>query len=328
MFGSPPARRVSGVDYADRLWPADGASPGADPSPRARGLPRDPGWAGNHPNRASTDPNRAAVDAAAVGADLPTTGAGAAGGPWAPHCLPDPLLIRRLLVLQSALGEPVVACATTAANLHGFGVLPDPVLHATTVSGRRAASLAGVRMHRLTPHLPLVDLGLVWAVHPAETAIEVARAAAPPDVLAVLDAARRSGVPLDALVSAAEMADATIDLPEVRRLLEHTDPRAESAMESRTRFWTLEAELPPPDLQVLVALSPGVFRRLDLGWRRRRVGLEFDGPGPGAPAGALAGDRLRHRQLRSAGWTVLYATASDVVGNPRPLIRRLRPLLT
>lgn len=247
--------------------------------------------------------------------------------PWAPHCLPDPNLIRRLLTLQRALAEPVVACHSTAANLHGFGVLADPVLHATTVSGRPGRPIPAVRIHRLAPRLPLVDRGQVWAVDPAETAIEVARGAASVDVLAVLDAARRSGVTAEALAGALELAGGATGISQVGRLLEHADPRAESAMESRTRFRVLEAGLPKPDLQIIVAISPGVFRRLDLGWRRRRVGLEFDGPGPGTVGGALAGDRMRHRQLRSAGWTVLYATAADIVDDSEPLIRRLRPLL-
>jgi very-short-patch-repair endonuclease len=243
-------------------------------------------------------------------------------------CLPDPDLERRLLALQDRIGTCLVACDRTAAQLHGFGVLPDGALHVMAAPGRPLRDVLGVRIHQGVPRLPTKRLGRVVVTDPAETAIEVARAAADVDVLAVLDAARHSGVTPDSLSGAVTLARGSRGITGVRQWLERADPRAESAMESRTRWRILDAGLPAPDLQVLVAIGPGVFRRVDLGWRRRRVALEYDGAGFCAPAGSMARDRVRHRQLLHAGWTMLYATESDIRRDPAPLLARLRPLLS
>ena len=243
------------------------------------------------------------------------------------YCYPDPDLVRRLVALQVAVGEPVVASHATAANLHGFGVLADPVLHARTVSGRAFRGGPDVVLHRDEPRRPIVQRGRILATDPAETAVEVAGAAADIDVLAVLDAARHSGVSLEDLTAPLRSRAAAVELAGVRRWLDHTDPRAESAGQSRMRWQLVNADLPIPDLQILVAITPGGFRRIQLGWRRRRVGLDYDGGGFCTPAGSLARDRHRHRQLLHAGWTMVYATEAHIHRNPAPLLTRLQHLL-
>lgn len=265
----------------------------------------------------------------ASGVDVPAASLPGWDIPWrVASCRPDPHLVRRLVALQKAVGEPVIASHATAANLHGFGVLADMVLHARTISGRALRVGPDVVLHRDEPRLPIVQRGLILVTDPAETAVDVARSALDSDVLAVLDAARHSGVTLEALTGALDLARGSREIAGVRRWLDHADPRAESADQSRMRWQIVNADLPSPDLQVLVAIAPGGFRRIQLGWRRRRIGLDYDGGGFFTPAGSLARDRHRHRQLLHAGWTMLYATHAHLHRNPAPLLARLRHLLS
>ena len=262
------------------------------------------------------------------------TAVGHHGGPadsargWAgAYGLPTAGLAGRFLAAQAAIGCPLIACHTTAADLHGFGVVGDGQLHVTTPSGRSLRSTNEVIVHRRSPMLPVVERGGICLTDPAETAVDVARRVPELDVLAVLDAALSTGIPREHLLAVLESTSAVRGSNQVRQWLAHADSRAESAMESRTRCRLVEAHLPAPDLQVIVAVGTRSFRRIDLGWRRRRVGLEYDGQGFHATAGSMAADRVRHRQLRSAGWTVLYAGESDIVRSPAALMDRLRRLL-
>ena len=64
-----------------------------------------------------------------------------------------------------------------------------------------------------------------------------------------------------------------------------------------------------------------------MGWRRKRIGLEYDGVEFHTGDGRLAHDRKRHNELVQAGWTMVYATATDIWRQPVPLISHLRRLI-
>ena len=74
-------------------------------------------------------------------------------------------------------------------------------------------------------------------------------------------------------------------------------------------------------------LVGGRLVRLDLAWPSHRVGLEFDGEDFHTGDGTLRRDRARHNALTRAGWTMLYATATDIYRDPGLLIAQLADLL-
>ncbi len=162
----------------------------------------------------------------------------------------------------------------------------------------------------------------------ADTAIDVACDGRAIDALAVLDAALRSGATVKPqLLAAVDRARGRRGIVSVRRWVDRADGLAESAMESRTRFRIYEANLPAPELQLVVPVASGRIRRLDHAWRAQRVGLEYDGLDFHSGNGSLERDRQRHNELTDAGWTVLYATATDIYVDPQPLLEKLRRLV-
>lgn len=233
----------------------------------------------------------------------------------------------RVLRAQTRIGEPLIACHTTAAELHGFGVLPDDAVHVTTARGRSIAGFDGIVVHQTVPRSATVEVDGIQALDAAEAAIDVAASARPIDVLAVLDGARRTGITEAQLGQAIRRAARQRGIVQVRRLHAAANPLAESPMESRTRYRILEAGLPPPELQVEVRSPTGATRFLDHGWRRARIGLEFDGQDFHSGDGSLDRDRRRHGDLLAADWTVLYVTAADVYRHPDRFIEPLRELL-
>lgn len=109
----------------------------------------------------------------------------------------------------------------------------------------------------------------------ARTAVDVARTLTRLDALATLDAALRAGVSSTALTAELEKQAGRRGRRQAAQLIGLADVRAESPMESRTRLRCIDAGLPPPEPQIEVQTRNGL-RRIDLGWRRRRIGLEYD----------------------------------------------------
>ena len=233
----------------------------------------------------------------------------------------------RLARAELATGRRLIACHDTAADIFGFGVLNDGLLHVTTAEARSMRSPPGIKVHQMSLRSPAMVRAGQLAADPADTAVDVAAAASEIDVLAVLDAALRAGVGRAQLCQAVTRAGRLRGIVAVRRLLPHASPLAESPMESRARFRIQEAGLPEPDLQVVVPVSHGGVRILDCGWRRAKVGLEFDGQDFHSGDGSLDRDRRRAAELMSAGWTVVHITGADVYRNPDRFTTLIRALL-
>lgn len=235
----------------------------------------------------------------------------------------------RLAAAGLALAAPVVACLHSAAELHGFGVVATDRVH-VVAPGRHLATRGWLTLHQLdvTP-AEIVEVGGLLATDPARTAIELARTVDRPQALAVLDAALRRGVEPEVMALHCERQAGRRGIVQLRKLLPLADGLAESPMESATRLLCLAAGLPAPELQFPVLDDSGwPVRYLDLAWPSRKVAVEYDGVRAHTGALALHRDRARHNFLVERGWTIIYATADDVLNHPRRLVRRIAHALS
>lgn len=69
------------------------------------------------------------------------------------------------------------------------------------------------------------------------------------------------------------------------------------------------------------------LRRIDLGWRRWRIGLEYDSAAWHLGETAALRDNPRHNWLSTEGWTIYYATAADVYHHPHHFTTPIRHAL-
>lgn len=86
---------------------------------------------------------------------------------------------------------------------------------------------------------------------------------------------------------------------------------SDSAPESLLRLAMADAGLPEPGLQVALRLSDPTSPTADLGYRYRRLAIQYDGEHHVHDAQALS-DRRRDKAFEAAGWTVLIATKEDL----------------
>ena len=223
---------------------------------------------------------------------------------------------------QLSIGRDLPAGFHTAARLGGFGVLDDGRTH-----------LLGPEEHDHSPRDRLIVHGTARVPDPvvvdgveitgaARTAIDLARTTHPADGLAVLDAALRCGAVGRDLLDAELLEHRWLrGIVSARRLVAWADPRAESPQESRMRWIALAAGLPAPEPQVELRTASGKYR-LDLGYREKRVGMEYDGDGH-ADRSLLRYDRNRVNEIGDLDWRLIYCTDHDIFRTPARTAWRL-----
>ncbi|MGC4808189.1 type IV toxin-antitoxin system AbiEi family antitoxin domain-containing protein [Micromonospora sp. DT233] len=264
--------------------------------------------------------SREAVRSRALAGRLPRLTRGVYGnGPGAEFL---PALFRRLPP-EAAVGFQ------TGAQLHGFGALPSADVHVIVPAGAVVPQIRGVVAHEAI--LAVRDVALVAGVpcaSAARCAVDVARTVRRMDALALLDLCLRVGACLpDDLRAEASRHARLRGVRQARELVDLADPRAECRQESQLRLVLIDAGLPTPEPQLWVPDTWGVpLYRLDLGYRGRRVGIEYDG------ASHLDRDQLRHDRFRmnwlaAHGWQMRYFTDRDLYRRPEHIASTIAALL-
>jgi very-short-patch-repair endonuclease len=114
---------------------------------------------------------------------------------------------------------------------------------------------------------------------------------------------------------------------QLRRVVELTNPLAESPMETRLRLLLVLAGLPEPVPQFRLRDGRGVVvARVDLAYPDARLALEYDGEVHFDDEHSRR-DRSRDLQLDDLDWYTMRFTRDDVLLRPQDTVRRVRTRL-
>ncbi|MFI7606600.1 endonuclease domain-containing protein [Micromonospora sp. NPDC049366] len=229
-------------------------------------------------------------------------------------------LIRRLPA-DTVLGH------STGAWLHGFGD-PHDIVHVIVPAGVVVPRIKGVVVHQavLPVRAPVRIAGLPCAPA-ARCAVDLTRALRRMDALPVLDLCLRAGAcrPEELLAEVA-LHGGLRGVCQARQLVRLADPRSECRQESQLRLLLIDGGLPAPEPQVWVRDRNGIpLYRLDLGYRERLIGIEYDGRTHLA-RDRLRSDRARMNWLAANGWRMRYFTDLDLYRRPDHILTTLKPL--
>lgn len=217
----------------------------------------------------------------------------------------------------------------SAAERYGFSRSTDGRIHVTVPAGVTRPLWKGVAVHEAVLGVsdPLVTGG-VPCVPPHRCAVDLARTVRRPDALAVLDAALRTGwCTHTGLTHEVGRHGGLRGVRQVRELVRLADGRAECAQESHLRLVLIDARIPRPEPQIWVADASRTTRyRIDLGYRARRLGLEYDGRSH-TGRDRLRADRTRMNWLATQGWTMRYFTDADLYRRPSSIVATVRAAL-
>lgn len=112
----------------------------------------------------------------------------------------------------------------------------------------------------------------------------------------------------------------------VREALELMRVGADSAPESLLRLAMTSAGLPEPELQVLLRAEDARSPSADLGYRHRRLAIQYDG-GHHLGEAQVFSDRRRDKAFEAAGWTVLVFDKDDLADGFQAAVRLIKRAL-
>ncbi len=242
---------------------------------------------------------------------------------------------RSLDAVAARLRPRWVASHGTAALLHGFTLLRPADIAALILTVEpgcpKHSDLPGLHVHRAglpASHVTVVD-GIPVTTRP-RTLIDLARGLPARDGLVAVDAALHAGqVTMEQL--RAVVADCR-RWPNIRRagaLVAMADGACESPLESLSRLFFVNHDIPTPQSQVTLTRHGRFLARSDFWWEMQRVAGEADGMAKYTDLSVLRAEKLRQERLEQTGIRVVRWTWYDVDRPPqaRRTAARLRSIL-
>jgi Protein of unknown function (DUF559) len=239
----------------------------------------------------------------------------------------------RVIAEVLATGQSrVVGSHESAAVIHGLDLIGNPSARLVTVtrSTRHAGSRSGrpgikVYAADLPSHHVVVKDG-VPVTSVARTVVDLARVGSFAEGVVVADSALRMGkVTVAGIETVIAECERWPGARRARRVLEFSDGRAESALESIGRVAFHEHGLPPPELQIWVGADDlGTIGRADYLWPEHRTVAEADGAAKYAAPGRAISQLNRDARLRDAGFEVVHFTWQEITMAPRQVVDRIR----
>jgi hypothetical protein len=207
----------------------------------------------------------------------------------------------------------VVVSHDWAAALRGWQLMhelpAEPSLTRARGPGEPPTTRPGLHIAALPP-AHRGRLKGVPITSPGRTLLDCARTLPVEQALVIADSALRLGAPRHPV----ELADCAgwPGIESARSVLAFADGRADSALESRVRWWCHVQQLPTPELQLTVCDAEGrPVGEVDFLWEKERTVLEADGRLKYDANGSLWREKLREDALRDLGFEVVRAYWSD-----------------
>lgn len=228
----------------------------------------------------------------------------------------------------------LVASHESAAYLHGIDLLlpkgatvPRITLtRSTKEHGYSQVSGALIRFAKLPDDHVTTVLGIpVTSI--ARTVMDIARTTGFMEGVVAADCALRTHtvVKVEFAIILEDCAQWPGSL-RARQVLDFSDGRAESALESVARVRFAEFRVPPPGLQVNIRGAQGFIGRADFCWDEYRTIAEADGAMKYQDQGRerARAQLARDEKFHDAGWATFHFTWREIYHEPAPTIDRLR----
>ncbi|TBL27462.1 DUF559 domain-containing protein [Verrucosispora sp. SN26_14.1] len=234
-----------------------------------------------------------------------------------------------LRAIFERLPDGAVAGFHTGAMLHGFGDARSTRCHVIVPAGSVVPQIRGVVAHEsVVPVRDPVRIRGLPCAPAARCAVDLARSLRRTEALPVLDLClRATACRRDDLHDELGRHRGLRNVRQARDLIGLADPRSECRQESQLRLILVDAGLPAPEPQLWVHDRYGIpLHRIDLAYRKRRIGIEYDGQSHLTPE-LLHYDRSRSNWLAGQGWRMRYFTADDLYRRPTHIVTTIHHLL-
>jgi very-short-patch-repair endonuclease len=270
---------------------------------------------------------RGQVTAVAHGVYSPTA--------WLKNMADDPRRMHAIAVGAMIKRNPdLVASHESAAYLHGIDLLLPAGVAVPRVTLTRSRKERGysqvsgalIRFAKLPDDHVTTVLG-VPVTSIARTVIDIARTTGFMEGVVAADSVLRTHavVKVEFAIILEDCAQWPGSL-RARRVLDFSDSRSESALESVARVQFAQFRIPPPGLQVNIRGAQGFIGRVDFCWEEYRTIAEADGALKYEDQGRerARAQLARDEKFHDAGWGTFHFTWREIYHEPAPTIDRLR----
>ncbi len=211
-------------------------------------------------------------------------------------------------------GKKAVVAGNSAAALHGARWV-DPNEPAELITDRKRPPPLIITRNETLLCGETTSVDGVPVTSPARTAFDIGRRPGLRTAVIRIDAlARATGVSVREVQPLIDIHRGARGIKQLRRLLPLVDAGAESPQETRTRLVLIAGGLPRPQTQIVV----GNYR-IDMGWEKWLVGIEYDGPQHWTDPRIRAADIERTAELQRRGW-ILVRVSADLLRKRRDVI--------
>jgi hypothetical protein len=244
-------------------------------------------------------------------------------GVWAPRGVDLSACERARAAWLWSNREGVIAGLSAAAMLGAKWVepgLPADLIH----TNRRPPRRIQVHTDKLASGETQVIEGMAVTTA-ARTAFDIGRRLELQDgvkrIDALLNATRTDVGDIDAVI---QNHPGVRGLRQLRETLAFVDAGAESPPESLTRLLLVQAGCPKPATQIELR---DLHIRIDMGWRKWKVAVEYDGVQHWTDSRQRSWDIERIALLEDAGWIVIRVSA-EMLSRPHVVIDRVSAALS
>lgn len=235
----------------------------------------------------------------------------------------EPTALLRAKAAWLWAGAGGVLVGTSAAAVHGTRWL-DPTLPAEIVRSGNLRSVPGIVV-RSSIDIETCTVDGFVVTTPARTAFDLARGKNVDRCVTTLDAlCNATGTKVHEIENLAHRHKGARDLASMRRVLALVDDGAESPPETHTCLLLVRSGLPSPETQIEVFGGGCFLARADMGWRRWKVLVEYDGVHHWTDVDQRTRDIDRYAVLPELGWTVIRVSADLLYRRPHVLVERVR----
>lgn len=251
--------------------------------------------------------------------------------PVAEHLMSDGMLDLGYLATMRAvlleLGDRAVLGARCAALGWGWDLLVEPGAVEVVVTPGGMTKRDDVVFTQLTwqsvVRRRVRQLDAVPVLSAVDTVLHCAVVLPLREAVAIADSAMRArSVTRRQLLDGARAHHGKRGYRRMRKVVEWSDPKCASVLESAFRVLVLEAGLARPQSQVQIGGA-----RVDFCWLALRVVVEVDGRRFHDPADSRNADRRRDHALVSSSWRVLRFSWAEIVHEPHYVLGVLRATL-
>ncbi|AYF78297.1 hypothetical protein D7D52_35740 [Nocardia yunnanensis] len=230
---------------------------------------------------------------------------------------------------QAALewgGDGAVLAGCSAAVMVGARWMEDRP--AEVVVPRRARPPADVLVYRdVIPEEEIIEVGGLRCTAPARTAFDLARRQRFGAAIELLDSLfHATGLTAADVEAVAACHPHTRNCRNLPRVLSYVDGGAESIPETRTRLLLQRAGFPKPTTQIRIERDGIAFARIDMGWPRWKVGVEYEGAQHWTTPAQFTHDIDRYHALSTLGWLIIRVSATHLA-HPEIILPRISDAL-